>query len=124
MMRSGEAPAVKSAAKLDWIDVLIQVAITGCLVAVGAAVADDTSMQVPVVFMVIAVSLVILAWRRRRGLAALGEGSDEQWRLGALEQRIVELESGQERLVELEERLEFAERLLAQHREPGRLANP
>ncbi len=39
----------------------------------------------------------------------------------ALQGRVDQLEAGQSRVAELEERLDFAERLLAQTREPGRL---
>lgn len=39
----------------------------------------------------------------------------------ALQGRVDQLEAGQSRVAELEERLDFAERLLAQTRAPGRL---
>jgi len=42
-------------------------------------------------------------------------------RLAELEARLLELEAAQERVFELEERLELAERLLAQGRDPARL---
>lgn len=41
-----------------------------------------------------------------------------------LRRRVSELEQQQGRLLELEERLDFAERLLAQSREPARLPEP
>lgn len=43
-------------------------------------------------------------------------------RLAEAEARIAELESSQMRTAELEERLEFAERLLAQQRNPAQLS--
>jgi hypothetical protein len=43
-------------------------------------------------------------------------------RLADVEVRLAELERGELRLHELEERLDFTERLLAQAREPERLA--
>ena len=38
-----------------------------------------------------------------------------------LEQRVAELESAQQRMYELEERVDFAERLLSQQRSPDRI---
>jgi tetrahydromethanopterin S-methyltransferase subunit G len=40
----------------------------------------------------------------------------------ALQARVTELEAEHERLAEIEERLDFAERLLARQRDPERLA--
>jgi Tfp pilus assembly protein PilO len=45
-------------------------------------------------------------------------------RLAELEARIVELEQGQAHLAELEERLDFTERLLAQKHEPAQIERP
>ena len=42
--------------------------------------------------------------------------------LAALRERVQDLEALQGRMMELEERLDFAERMLVQHREAGRLA--
>ena len=44
-------------------------------------------------------------------------------RLGEIEHRLVELEQSQSRVAELEERLDFAERMLAQQRDPARLGD-
>lgn len=51
--------------------------------------------------------------------------ADEAGRLDELERRLVEVEARQQRVAELEERVDFAERLLAQQRDaphvgPGR----
>jgi hypothetical protein len=51
-------------------------------------------------------------------------GETAEARLAELEARIVELEQGQTRVAELEERLDFAERLLAQPREPAQIGRP
>ena len=56
-----------------------------------------------------------------RRLDARGTSAAVQGELDALRSRVEELEQGQGRLAELEERLDFAERLLAQSREPDRL---
>lgn len=45
-------------------------------------------------------------------------------RLEELERRMAELEGGQQRVAEIEERLDFAERLLAKRRDAERLAPP
>lgn len=50
-----------------------------------------------------------------------GQASDAHEELEGLRSRIEQLEQGQVRVAELEERLDFAERLLAQAREPDRL---
>lgn len=70
------------------------------------------------------VSLLVLAWRRTRGLAALGpEAADpaDPARMYELEVRVAELEALQERFMELEERVDFAERLLAREADAQRL---
>ena len=71
------------------------------------------------------VSLLVLGLRRHRGVRNLPpETTDEiaAERIAELETRVLELEQGELRMHELEERLDFAERLLAQAREPERLA--
>ena len=51
-----------------------------------------------------------------------GRGSAQlQEELGDISAQLEELHRGQERIAELEARLDFAERLLAQQREPARL---
>jgi hypothetical protein len=47
--------------------------------------------------------------------------ADEAERVEELERRVVELEARQQRVAELEERLDFAERLLAQQRDAPRV---
>lgn len=58
-------------------------------------------------------------WRRTDRSTALPAGDLEE-----LRSRLAELEGAQDRLGELEERLDFAERLLAQQREPEKLERP
>jgi uncharacterized coiled-coil protein SlyX len=69
--------------------------------------------------------MVVLGVRRHSALKRLppettGELAAE--RIVELEARVAELEQGEFRMHELEERLDFAERLLAQAREPERLS--
>jgi hypothetical protein len=70
------------------------------------------------------VSLLILAWRRRRGLATMvpeAPGELDAARVYEIEARLRELETLQERFLELEERVDFAERLLARETDAQRL---
>jgi ubiquinone biosynthesis protein UbiJ len=73
--------------------------------------------------MVAASSLILLAVRRRLALRrqaapGLGTGEVAAERMFELEQRLADLESVEHRMAELEERLDFAERMLAAG--PGR----
>lgn len=61
-----------------------------------------------------------------RGMRPVGTGStvrltEDTERLQELERRVGELEARQQRVAELEERLDFAERLLAQQRDASRV---
>jgi hypothetical protein len=68
---------------------------------------------------------VLILWPLIRALARRVEGGGAAAELlgevDALRQRVAQLEQGQARVAELEERVDFAERLLAQSREPDRL---
>lgn len=105
---------------LDFIDLAIQVFVTG--LAMGFV---DSLVRGPegeaLMFLVPAASAALFAVRRR---AALKRAADESVglttgqmaaaRLEDVEQRVAELELANARIGELEERLDFAERLLAQ----------
>lgn len=54
----------------------------------------------------------------------LGKPTDRAERVAELERRVGDLEAGQQRMAELEERLDFAERLLAKQRDAERLGPP
>lgn len=116
---------MKTRLGLDWIDLLIHVAATifimimvgnlpiwdeGSSNAVGAAVAA-----------VAAISLVVLGLRRKQALAKQPVGDVSEGRLAEVEDRLGQLEHVHDRLLELEERLEFAERLLTRQSESPRL---
>lgn len=107
---------------IDFVDLLIQVGITisACVLAASATFPQEEIG----VAMVIAGSFGVLAWRRARAMKArLEEGPSprEQDRIVELENRVAELEYGQGRLVELEERVDFQERLLVRQREELKL---
>jgi hypothetical protein len=67
----------------------------------------------------------VIFWPLARALARRLEGGGSaaglEGELDGLRNRVDQLEQGQGRVAELEERLDFAERLLAQSREPDRL---
>ena len=107
---------------LDFLDVLIQVGVT---FAAGIMLATMTQPDEEIgAAMAFGVSLVVLAWRRKRALAAVPEystGEVQAERITELESRVAELEEGQSRVLELEERLDFTERMLTQSQENARL---
>jgi len=80
-----------------------------------------------VAIMVIAVLCTVgmLLWPLVRALARRlesgGRNAQLEGELDALRERLQHLEQSQARMGELEERVDFAERLLAQNREPDRL---
>jgi len=115
---------------MDWFEVAIQAGVTfmACVAVDGifSGRGDGRASDV-MISLTVAASLLFLAWRRRKVLAEGGEFPDEPGRIMELESRVAELEqllgrmteleSGQHRLAELEERLDFTERLLVQSRE-------
>lgn len=108
---------------IDFIDLLIQFGITVALGVMAASVMTPHE-EVGVGF-VVASSFAVLAWRRTRALKHLpeaGRSERNQDRIAELEQRVAELEYGQGRLVELEERVDFQERLMVRQRDELRLA--
>jgi len=114
---------LRSSLGLDWLDLVVHFGITAMVAFVASRAATGGERGVPIAA-VFAASLAILAWRRsraRRSLPPLTTGEVQAERLLQLEDRVAELEAQQMRMQELEERVEFAERLLSQHRETGRL---
>jgi hypothetical protein len=80
------------------------------------------------IFIVAVAGTIVLRGPLGRGLARaieLGAGGgrppQDETRVAQLEQRVAELEAGQARVAELEERMDFAERLLARPDAAGRL---
>jgi hypothetical protein len=105
---------------MDLIDLVIQVAVTGCLMG-WVGVANGPEELFPMI-----AGASFLVWGVRRHFALkrmareeISEGSSG--RVADLEDRIRDLESLQNRMIELEERVDFTERLLARQHEPGQL---
>lgn len=114
--------SLRSTFGIDGFDLTIHLLVTFLAVMVFGPVMElNPGIALGVIPMV---SLLVLAWRRKQGLAALGpEASDppDPARMYELELRVAELEALQERFLELEERVDFAERLLARDAEAQRL---
>jgi hypothetical protein len=105
---------------MDGVDLTVHAALTivGMVIvnqAFGGLLADVFTTKV------LGISLVVFAWRRHRGRKRLSQeretglttGQMAADRLADVEARLAELEGAQERLAELEERVDFAERMLA-----------
>jgi hypothetical protein len=89
--------------------------VLGLLVAATAAVAI---LRGPVGK---ALGRWIESWGRTEQAFLDAQAGPDHRRLAELEQRMTELEAREGRLAELEERLDFAERLLAQRRDAAQL---
>ncbi len=101
---------------MDAVDLGIQALVT-LFLAVAVSGSDPRAAEL-VVPMIVATSLVVFGVRRKVGLRRLGRpgpttGEVEAMRMEDLEQRVADLELVHERLAELEERMDFSERLLA-----------
>jgi hypothetical protein len=112
---------------LDWFDLLVHLSFTvvGGIAAEAIFVGDAENVAI---ISVLATSLAILGWRRKRALAGRtgttgSTAVPEAARLAELEERMDQMEQLGQRVLELEERLDFAERLLVRQREqdPARL---
>jgi hypothetical protein len=103
---------------MDAVDLAIQALVTlflGVAVAAGASDPSEAELVVPII---VASSLVLFGFRRGRALRQMGRigpttGEVEAMRIEELEQRVADLEMINDRLTELEERVDFSERLLA-----------
>jgi hypothetical protein len=108
---------------LDGFDLVIHVAVT-CMFMAFVAMSNGPEELLPVIT---GASLLVLAVRRRIALksgaaAGLTTGEMAAERIAELEDRVAELEAAQLEVAELAERLDFAERLLAQKgRDPAQI---
>ena len=111
--------SVKSWLGMDAVDLVIHIGVTICMMGF-VGVSNGPDGLYPVITMG---SFIALAVRRkiglRRGLVDRGSETD---RLAEVEDRVHYLEGLQDRVMELEERLDFAERLLATKDLPKELA--
>jgi hypothetical protein len=117
------ADPLKRGLGMDAFGLFIHVGITIC--ALGfVAVSDGPEEMYPLLTGASLLMLAVRRWLARREPGGTGEITGEAppagVRIADLEQRVAELESVQERIFELEERLDFSERLLAQ----GPVAEP
>ncbi len=109
---------------LDVWDVAIHVVVTIALaVAMGEVVGgSDAGWAIPGV---IGISGVVFGIRRRLALRRappeITTGEVQMARLDEIEERLFDLDQSQGRLAELEDRVDFAERLLAQRGDLDRL---
>lgn len=107
---------------IDFVDFLIQ---SGATIAAAIMLSSMTQPQEEIgVSVAFLASLGVLAWRRKRATLEPREPSTGEvaaQRIMELEDRVAELEQGQARVLELEERLDFAERLLVRQREAERI---
>ncbi|MEO8636396.1 MAG: hypothetical protein ABI587_14070 [Gemmatimonadales bacterium] len=105
---------------IDWVDLVIQVAITAMFMVIADSASSGPGNDAAIAGVVV-VSLGVLGWRRKRWLERRGPDSDTNPgspnRMYDLENRVADLEAQQGRVLELEERLDFAERLLTQQRD-------
>lgn len=115
----------KETVGIDFVDFLIHAAVTVAFMGFVSITRGPDGLY-PVAF---GVSVLVLGVRRRLALKGrndrgLTTGEMHAERIADLEVRVAELESVQARVYELEERLDFTERLLARERSPGALAPP
>ena len=110
---------------LDGFDLLLHVAVTSTLMF-WVGMSNGPEEMIPVI---IGASLIVLGIRRSLALRKAGHpglttGEMEAERIAELEQRVAELEAIQAQVADLAERLDFAERLLAQSASPLRVVGP
>lgn len=104
---------------MDGVDILIHVGVTFAIMVAGSTIWHEETGE----FMLAAISglsLVLFGVRRHLALRRappLPSGEYTAERMAELEGRMAELERTQDRILELEERLDFAERLLARPRD-------
>jgi hypothetical protein len=104
---------------LDWPAIVVHAFVTILTaVAMAEAVGSAGNRDDVVIPLTLAAGTVLFEWRRRRALAAqppvgLTTGEVQEERLDEMEAHLAELDLLHTRVAELEERLDFSERLLA-----------
>lgn len=110
---------IKRTIGLDWFDLLVHVGITGMVMIIVGTAAHGPG-DGGAIAAVVGISLGVLAWRRSRALRHRQPetpGEVQAERIAVMEDRVAELEQLQVQVMELEERLDFTERLLVRQRE-------
>lgn len=107
--------SVRSTFGIDGFDLFVHMAVTiATIIVTGPVMQWHPSVALGLVPIT---SLLFLSWRRKQGLASMPPepvGEVTAQHVYELEERVAELESMQFRMQELEERVDFAERLLTQ----------
>ncbi|HTO72932.1 MAG TPA: hypothetical protein VMJ30_03890 [Gemmatimonadales bacterium] len=106
---------------LDWFEVVVHIGATIAAAVVGSTLFNGPDGDIAVA-VVLGSSLVLLGWRRQRALASIREMPTDPGRADELELRLGELELLHDRVAELEERLDFTERMLARQKEQEHLS--
>ncbi|MBL8978076.1 MAG: hypothetical protein JNM53_06685 [Gemmatimonadetes bacterium] len=95
------------------------------LMALAVAMSPEAAKTLGIVLVMVSAFVSAVLYPIARAYARRLEGSAGtaalRQELGEVYARLDELQQGQERIAELEGRLDFAERLLAQQREPERI---
>ena len=107
---------------IDGVDFAIQAFVTFFAAFIVSGTGPGQDVRIGAVFMT---SVVVLGIRRylARKRGELGQTPSSGEYVLDLEQRLADLESAQQRIYELEERVDFAERLLSQQqRAPERIS--
>lgn len=107
---------------LDFFDLAIQAVLTGLAMGFVDNLGPRSRASEGLMFLVAGSSIALLAWRRQRTLSRLAAdpsvglttGQMAAARIEELESRVAQLEGTETRILELEERLDFTERMLAQ----------
>jgi hypothetical protein len=103
---------------LDWFDLTVHVVLTGLAMVVVESFAAPGGPEDAALSATLAASILVLAWRRGKALAGQSRHTEiDDDRIAQLEDRLLDLESTQQRVLELEERIDFTERLLARERD-------
>jgi hypothetical protein len=103
---------------LDGFDLTVHAVLTGLAMVVVDSFAPRGGVEDALMAGTIAASVLLLAYLRKRSQALRPDRDQPDLdRLDQLEDRLVELEGAQQRIMELEERIDFTERLLARERD-------
>jgi hypothetical protein len=105
---------------IDGVDLAIQAAVTFSLCG-WVSVARGPDELYPFITVVSLVVLGVRRWAGMRRHRKQGMITGETERMQDLEDRLRDVEVFQDRVAELEERLDFTERLLTRQNEPGQL---